>query len=106
MTDKPWSEQFAKAGREWAEKESAASLLEDSKSAVMAQRQSMLGDISVNKAEQIVRASPEWMEYVEKTVAARREANLAKVQMEMMRMKSYEWQNDEANARTEARLVS
>src|SRR5689334_11497227 len=104
MDNRPWSEQFSSAGEEWAAKEAAASLLEDSKSAVMAQRQASLGDLPVNRAEQIVKASPEWMEYIEKTVEARREANLAKVNMEAMRMRFAEWQNHEANARTEARM--
>jgi hypothetical protein len=106
MDNRPWSEQFAEAGREWAEKESAASMLEDSKSAVMAQNQAALGDMAVNKAEQIVKASPDWLEYITRTVEARREANLAKVNMEAMRMRFAEWQNHEANARTEARLMS
>lgn len=106
MDNRPFSEQFAEKGRLWAEKESAASLLEDCKSSVMAQRQAMLGDIAVNKAEQIVKASPDWMEYIERTVAARREANLAKVQMEFLRMKFSEHQSYEANQRTEARLVT
>lgn len=102
----PWSEQFAQAGKDWAEKEAAASLLEDAKSAVMAQRQAALGDIAVNKAEQIVKASPEWTEYIERTIEARREANLAKVKMDYMRMKFQEFQSHEANSRTEARLLS
>lgn len=105
MDNRPYSEQFYEAGRDWSEKEAAASLLEDSKSAVMAQRQAMLGDMAVNKAEQIVKASSEWLEYIEKTVAARREANLAKVKTEFLRMKFSEAQSYEANARTEARLV-
>lgn len=106
MDNLPWSEQFRIAGEDWAEKEAAASLLEDSKSAVMAQRQVMLGDMAVNKAEQTVKASPEWMEYIEKTVEARKEANLAKVSMEVMRMRFTEWQSAEANQRAEARLLS
>jgi hypothetical protein len=104
--DLPWSEQFQIAGEDWAEKEAAASLLEDCKSAVMAQRQAMLGDMAVNKAEQVVKASPDWTEYIEQTIEARKAANKAKVNMEAMRMKFNEWQNTEANARTEARLVS
>jgi hypothetical protein len=103
---RPWSEQYQIAGEDWAEKEAAASLLEDCKSAVMAQWQATLGDIPVNKAEQTVKASPEWTEYIERTVEARRLANIAKVNMEAMKMKFNEWQNTEANNRTEARLVS
>jgi hypothetical protein len=66
MDNRPFSEQFASAGEDWAEKEAAASLLEDAKSSVMAQRQTALGDIPVNRAEQIVKASPDWMEHIEK----------------------------------------
>lgn len=106
MDNRPFSEQFATAGKEWAEKESAASLLEDSKSAVMAQRQAMLGDLPVNRAEQIVKASPDWLEYIERTVEARREANHAKVHMEFLRMRFQEFMSTEANQRTEAKLMS
>lgn len=102
----PWSEQYHAAARDWVEREAAADLLEQSKSAVMAQRQSILGEMPINRAEQYVKSSPEWIEYIEKTVEARREANLAKVKTEYMRMKFAEWQSHEANARTEARLVS
>lgn len=106
MKDLPWSEQYQIAGVDWAEKEAAASLLEDSKSAVMAQRQAMLGDIAVNRAEQIVKASPEWMDYIEKTIEARKAANIAKVHMEAMKMRFQEYMNTEANHRTEVRILS
>ena len=102
----PLSEQFYTAAKDWAEKEAAADLLEQTKSAVMAQRQAMLGDLPVNRSEQIVKASPDWSEHVEVIVAARREANLAKVRMEFLRMKHAEHQSAEANQRTEARLMS
>jgi hypothetical protein len=103
--DQPWSEVFRLAGEDWAEKEAAASLLEDSKSAMMAQWQAQLGEMPVNKAEQIVKRSPEWTEYVETTVAARKAANIAKVNMEATRMKYQEFLNSEANGRAEARLI-
>ena len=104
--DQPWSEIFRLAGIDWAEKEAAASLLEDSKSAVMAQKCAMMGDIAVNRAEQAVKSSPEWVEYIEYAVDARKAANLAKVNMEAMRMKFNEWQNSEANGRAEARVMT
>ena len=99
-------ERYAVLGRDWAEKEAAASLLEDSKSAVMAQRQAMLGDMPINRAEQIVKASPDWTEYIEQTIAARKAANLAKVELEAMRMRFQEYMNIEANQRTEMRLMT
>jgi hypothetical protein len=102
--NRPLSEVFREAADEWVQLEAAAQLLDDTKSAVMAQRQAMFGDIPVNRAEQQVKASPEWTEYIEKIVSARKAANLAKVNLEYLRMKFQEWSNQEANHRAEARL--
>jgi len=106
MTDsnKPWSEQFRIVAKQWVDADAAASILEDTKSAVLSERMQALGDIPVTKAEAIVKASPEWREHVEKTVNARRQSNRLKVQMEYLRMKFSEWQSHEATKRTEARL--
>lgn len=105
MTDDlPWSEQYRIAAEEWADAESAAQLLEDMKSVVMAQRQSQMGDIPVNRAEQAVKASKSWEEYVQSTVDARQKANKAKVRVEYLKMRFQEWQNEEANKRAEMRL--
>ncbi len=101
----PWSEKFRLAGEDWADKEAAAQLLEDCKSATMAQRQTELGDIPVNRAEQIVKASKGWVDYIESTVEARKEANLAKIRLEAIRMKAMEYQAKEANQRTELRIL-
>lgn len=100
-----WSDRYREAGEDWADKEAAASLLEDSKSAVMAQWQTELGDIPVNRAEQTIKASAKWREYVTDTVEARRQANLAKIRLEAIRMKSMEYQGKEANQRTELRIL-
>ena len=106
MTDSnlPWSEQYRTAAEDWTDAESAAQLLEDMKSVVMAQRQAQMGDIPVNRAEQAVKASKEWGEYIQSVVDARTKANKAKVQVEFLRMKFNEWQNSEANKRAEMRL--
>jgi hypothetical protein len=102
--NQPWSETFKIAADDWVDKEAAAQMLEDTKSSVMAERQSYLGDIPVNKAEQTVKASKGWKEYIEQTVMARRDANKAKMELEYIRMKFTEWNNSEANHRAEARL--
>jgi hypothetical protein len=52
-----------------------------------------------------VKSSPEWVDYVTKMAAQRKEANRRKVQLEYLRMKFSEWQSHEASARTEARLT-
>lgn len=100
----PFSERFRVAAEDWVDKEAAAQLLEDTKSVVMAQKQAALGDMPVNRAEQVIKASPEWERYIEKIVEARKEANKAKVIMEFERLRFMENQSREANARSEMRL--
>ena len=100
----PLTEQYAKAAHEWVDAEAAASLLEDTKSAVLAQKMAHYSDIPINRSEQYVKASPEWMEHVQKIVEARQEANRCKVRLEYIRMRFQEWQSQEANNRIEARL--
>ncbi len=103
--DRPWSDRYRVAGEEWCDAEAAASLLEDAKSAVMAQKQVEMGDIPVNRAEQAVKASPFWSQYIRDVVEARKKANLAKVNLEVMRMGFAENQSKEANQRTEMRML-
>lgn len=100
----PFSDQFRTAAEDWADKEAAASLLEEAKSAFLAKRMADLGDIAVNKAERDVKASPEWTFYIETMCKARQTANTAKVQMEYCRMRFNEWNNEQANKRAEMRL--
>lgn len=99
-----FSERYRIAGEAWVDKEAAASALEESKSSVMAQRQTMMGDIPVNRAEQMVKASVFWKDYIESMVRARQAANLAKVQMEYEKLRFYEAQSHSANTRAEMRL--
>lgn len=103
--DKPWSQIYAEAGADWADKEAAAQLLEDCKSATMAQWCAEQGDVPVNRAEQNVKASDRWREYVEQTVEARRVANVAKVRLDSIKMRAMEQHAKEANFRAEARLT-
>lgn len=100
----PWSEQYRIAAKDWVAKEGSASLLEETKSAVLSQRMAALGDMPVSRAEMTVKASEEWNDFVTKMVHAREAANLAKVRLEYLRMKFSEWQSNEANQRVEARL--
>lgn len=102
--NRPWSEVYLEAGEDWADKEAAAQLLEDTKSAVLAEWQMKFGDIPVSRSEMTVKASKEWREHVTKIVAAREKANLAKVKLEYIKMKHMEWNNAEANHRAGSRL--
>ena len=104
MTNAPLSEQFRLAAKDWVDKDSAASMLEETKTAVLSQRMAALGDMPVNRAEQIVKASPEWHEWIAGMVKARTNANLAKVKLEWVRMRFQEWQSENATKRAEMRL--
>lgn len=104
MTNLPLSEQFRIAAKDWVDKDSAASMLEETKSAVLAQRMAALGDMPVNRAEQTVKASPEWHDWIAGMVNARTVANLAKVKLEWTRMRFNEWQSENATKRAEMRL--
>lgn len=102
--ERPISEEFRLVAKAWVDAEAAASVLEETKSAELAQRMSALGDMPVNRAELIVKASQDWHDHLAKIVTARAEANLRKVQMEYVRMRFSEWQSSDANQRSERRM--
>lgn len=98
------SEEFRIVGKEWVSLDGAARMLEESKTAVLAQMMKAQGDKPAAHAERDVKSSPEWMEYLQKMVEARTAANLKKIHLEYIRMKSSEWQTENANRRAEMRL--
>jgi hypothetical protein len=102
--ERPLSEQYRLVAKAWVQAEHAASLLEDTKSAVLAQMMVAKGDLPVSKAEMLTKASQEWREHLEVIANARREANLRKVQMAYVEMKFKEWMASDANQRSERRL--
>lgn len=79
-------------------------MLEETKSAVLSQRMSALGDMPKSHAEMQVKASEDWSDFIAEMVTARRSANLLKVQMEYIRMKSGEQNSAEATKRAEMKL--
>lgn len=100
----PWSEQFRIVAKEWVELDKAATMLEETRKLVFAQKVKAQGDIAVNRAETNVLATDEWHDYVKSMVDARSAANLKKVQMEFIRMRFQEWSSENANKRAEMRL--
>lgn len=100
----PWSEQFRIVAKKWVDAEAAASLLEDTKSAILAQKMLALGDMPVSRAEMIVKGSDEWRTELQAMSMTRQAANQLKVQMEYIRMKFMEWQSENATKRAEMRL--
>jgi len=105
MSDnEPWSDQWRRQAIRANELDTAATMLEEAKSAVLAERKSRLGDITDAKAERLVKASREWMDYITKMVDARSKANEAKIEAEWMKMKYWESAGERADERTIARL--
>lgn len=100
----PISEQYRLVAKRWVDAEAAASVLEDTKSAVLSQKMVALGDMPVSKAEMTVKASDDWKDHVQSIVDARKHANLLKVQLEYLRMKSGEQASFEATRRAEMKL--
>lgn len=103
--NQPPSERFRICARDWCEKDGAARMLEECKTAVLAQRMKAMGDKPAAHAERDVKASEEWSDYIRKMVDARTAANLAKVRLEYVRMKAMEIQSADANRRVEMRLL-
>ena len=102
--DRPLSEEYRLAAKEWVALDGAARLLEETKTAVLSQKMKQQGDMPVSKAELIVKASDEWRDFIERMCKARTDANLAKVRLEWVRMKFQEWQAMDASARAEMKL--
>lgn len=102
--ERPISEQFRIVARQWVDDDKAASILEESKSAVLSQMMLKEGEIPVSKAEMRVKGSAEWQEYLDKMVSARAAANLRKVQLDYLRMKEREADREDWNARSERKM--
>jgi len=100
----PLSEQFRLISEKWVDAETAASLLEETKSAVLSKMMADLGDIPVSRAEMRIKATQDWRDYIEKMVEARSQASMLKVEMEFIKMQFSEWQSREATKRAEMKL--
>ena len=101
-----WSEQYRIVAKEFVSLKSAADMLEETKSAVLAKRMAALGDMPVSRAEMAVKGSDEWSDYIKTMVEAREQAELKRVHLEYIRMKFMEWQSANATQRAEMRLAS
>lgn len=104
MDNRPISEIRAEVGYRWAKAHAAASRLEEGKSAFLEKRKLVLGDIPNNRAEMLVKASPEWSDYIKAMVDAKELANTLRIEMEYWDMKFSEWQSAAADNRVTARL--
>ena len=102
--DRPIVEQFRIVARKWVDADAAASLLEETKTACLAQRQIALGEMPVSRSEMLVKASDNWHEHLGKIVAARAAANMLKVHMEFLRMQERQLDRNEWHQRMEHKM--
>jgi putative sterol carrier protein len=104
IDDRPLSEKYRLVAKQWVQADAAARILEETKSAVLAQRMAALGDKPAAHAERDVKASPEWSDFITGMVDARTAANLARVKLKYIEMKAAEQQSKEATKRAEMKL--
>jgi predicted nucleic acid binding AN1-type Zn finger protein len=103
-SNQPLSEQMRLAGLEWVRLDAVARMLEEGKTTYLAQQKTLHGDISDAKAEKLVKASPQWSDYIKNMVNAKTAANKARVDLEFIKNKFWEWQSANANNRSERRM--
>ena len=108
ISNEPLSEQYRLAALEWVDADGAASLLEETKSAMFSEMVGKILDgnpkLAVNRAENLVKSGDDYKAFIGKMVLARTNANRLKVQMEYLRMRFMEQNSKEASARAEMRL--
>lgn len=100
----PLSELWHRASEDWTLLESAASILEECKSAFLSQLMTSQGDMPVSKSELKAKSDPKWTEYLKAMVDARTKANFAKIKVEYLRMRFFEENSRAATERVAARL--
>ena len=104
----PIEEQYHAAGLAHADAEHAAEMLEQTKTRVLSQYKMKLIEVdpklSDARAETLVKAGPEWGEFIKTMVDARRKANIMRVNRETLRMKFSRWVAEDANHRAGMRM--
>ncbi len=96
------------AGNEWADRNAAAQLLEETRKSVrseIAQEYKRRDNLSAIEAERMAEASSEYRQHVERMVNARKAANRARVAYDGIRALIDMRRTQAATAREEARLA-
>lgn len=92
------------AGEEWADKESAAELLEETKKSILAALTNRAEASSMAARESIALEDIGYLQHIDKMVAARKEANRAKVKYEAVRVLAELRRTQESTRRAEANI--
>ena len=90
-----------KSGEEWADKDAAASILEETKKSVLARLKNEAKGKSDAASETLALASPEYEEHVTQMVEARRQANKARVRYDSAKVLAEMRRSEESTRRAE-----
>lgn len=108
-SEQPLSEQYRVASEEYGDVNAAASLREELKTTTLEQMKTAVirehGEMADNKAERIVKSSPEWEEYIRAMCTDRARADKLKMRMEYIRIKFQERMDANATNRKEIGLL-
>lgn len=96
--------QIVAAGEEWTDKDAAANLLEETRKTVLAELVNSSGAGSVAARESAALADAAYKLHVTKMVAARKEANRAKVKYDAVRVLAEMRRTQESTRRAEANI--
>lgn len=94
-------EALVKAGEDWADKDAAANLLEETKKSTLAHIKTKSPEKSDAAKETLALCDPEYMQHLQLMVEARREANRARVKYDSARMLAEMRRSQEATKRAE-----
>jgi len=103
--NRPHSEVYREAALDWVDKDAAARMLEECKTAFLAKLKNECGEKTDAAAERIVKVMPEWTDYIKRMVNAKTAANRAKVHLNYIEMRGWENRSAEATRRAEMRLT-
>src|SRR5687767_2197670 len=92
------------SGEDWSDKDAAANLLEETRKTILAELMNGAGAPSMSAKESQALADPAYKLHLTKMVAARKEANRAKVKYDAVRVLAEMRRTQESTRRAEANI--
>lgn len=102
--ERPISEEYRIASKEYVKAKSIAKLAEDLKPSKFAELMAGHSDLAVSRAELAVRASAAWKEHVASVAAACEAADLARSKVKWIEMRFQEWVMAQAASNKERQM--
>lgn len=101
-------EEFRLVALAYNDADGAAHLMEELKTTTLEEMKSKLiaerGDMPDNKAERLVKSSPDWRKYITEMCALRTKANRLKLQLDYIRMRERQLDREYWHGRSEAKM--